>query len=102
MAITKNTFSISPSWTNADLIPQLQDAFSWAGQHGNGDRGHGLGLSTFSSRLVATGSGTEVFYDAQPSGSSGVGTNASFYIYKTGGNIVYLSLIHISEPTRPY
>lgn len=92
MAITKNTFSISPSWTNADLIPQLQDAFSWAGQHGNGDSGHVVGLSTFTSGLVANGSGDEVFYDAQPSGSSGVGTNASFYIYKTGGNIVYMQV----------
>ena len=92
MAITKNTFSISPGWINADLIPQLQDAFSWAGQHGGADSGHVVGLSTFTSGIVAQGSGVEVFYDAKPSGSSGVGTDVSFYINKNEGNIVYMQV----------
>ena len=92
MAITKNTFSISPTWTSTDLITQLQDAFSWAGQHGGGDSGHVVGLSTFTSGLVASGSGEEIFYDAKQSSTSGVGTDASFYIYKSSGQIQYIQV----------
>ena len=92
MAITKNTFSISPTWTSTDLITQLQDAFSWAGQHGGGDSGHVVGLSTFTSGLVASGSGEEYFYDCKQSSTSGVGTDASFYIEKSGGQIEYIQV----------
>ena len=92
MAITKNTFSISPTWTSTDLITQLQDAFSWAGQHGGGDSGHVVGLSTFTSGLVSSGSGEEYFYDCKQSSTSGVGTDASFYIEKSGGQIEYIQV----------
>ena len=87
MAITKNTFSISPTWTDDDLITQMQSAFSWAGQHGGVDSGHVVGLSTFTSGIVANGSGEEYFWDCRQSSTSGVGTDASFYIWKTSGNI---------------
>ena len=92
MAITKNTFSISPTWTSTDLITQMQDAFSWAGQHGAGDSGHVVGLSTWTSGLVASGSGDEYFYDAKQSSTSGVGTDASFYIYKSTGQIAKIQV----------
>ena len=90
MAITQNTFSISPSWTSTDLITQMQSAFSWAGQHGGADSGHVVGVTTFTSGLVASGSGDEYFYDVKQSSTSGVGTNASFFIRKASGNIVHL------------
>ena len=78
MAITQNTFSISPTWTDDDLVSQLQSAFSWAGQHGGVDSGHVVGVTTFTSGLVASGSGNEYFYDCRQSSTSGVGTDASF------------------------
>ena len=90
MAITQNTFSISPSWTSTDLITQMQSAFSWAGQHGGADSGHVVGVTTFTSGLVASGSGDEWFYDCRQSSTSGVGTDASFFIRKASGNIVHL------------
>ena len=90
MAITQNTFSISPSWTSTDLITQMQSAFSWAGQHGGADSGHVVGVTTFTSGLVASGSGNEYFYDCRQSSTSGVGTDASFYIWKSSGDIVHL------------
>ena len=90
MAITQNTFSISPSWTSTDLITQMQSAFSWAGQHGGADSGHVVGVTTFTSGLVASGSGDEYFYDVKQSSTSGVGTDASFFIRKASGNIVHL------------
>ena len=92
MAITRNTFSISPTWTSTDLVTQLQDAFSWAGQHGAGESGNIVGVSTFTSGLVASGSGSEMFYDVVPSGSSGVGTNARFVISKESGQIAWLNV----------
>ena len=70
MAITQNTFSISPTWTDDDLVSQLQSAFSWAGQHGGVDSGHVVGVTTFTSGLVASGSGNEYFYDCRLSSSS--------------------------------
>ena len=90
MAITQNTFSISPTWTDDDLVSQLQSAFSWAGQHGGVDSGHVVGVTTFTSCLVASGSGNEYFYDCRQSSTSGVGTDASFYIWKASGDIVHL------------
>ena len=101
MAITKNTFSISPTWTSTDLITQFQDAFSWAGQHGGVDSGHVVGLSTFTSGIVANGSGEEYFYDARQSSTSGVGTDASFYIWKTSGNINNIQVNSIPETEKP-
>ena len=92
MAITKNTFSISPTWTSTDLITQMQDAFSWAGQHGGGDSGHVVGLSTFTSGLVASGSGDQYYRDCRQSSTSGVGTDASFYIWKSNGNIINMQV----------
>ena len=92
MAITTNTFSISPTWTATDLITQFQDAFSWAGQQGAGDSGHVVGVSTFTSGLVGSGSGEEYFRDAKQSSTSGVGTDASFFIYKNGGQIGYIQV----------
>ena len=41
--------------------------------------------------IAAGGIGTGVWYHFKGNGQSG-----------TGDSIVYLSLIHISEPTRPY
>jgi len=92
MAITKNTFSISPTWTSTDLITQMQDAFSWAGQHGGTDSGQVVGLSTFTSGIVAQGSGEEYFYDVKQSSTSGVGTDASFYFYKNAGSIARIQV----------
>ena len=86
MAITKNTFSISPTWTDDDLITQMQSAFSWAGQHGGADSGQVVGVSTWTVP-VANGSGDETFWTAKQSATSGVGTDAEFMIRKTGGNI---------------
>ena len=92
MAITKNTFSISPTWTATDLITQMQDAFSWAGQHGGVDSGHVVGLSTFTSGLVANGSGDQYYRDCRQSSTSGVGTDASFYVWKSNGNIINMQV----------
>ena len=91
MAITKNTFSISPTWTSTDLITQMQDAFSWAGHHGGVDSGHVVGLSTFTSGLVANGSGDQYYRDCRQSSTSGVGTDASFYVWKSNGNIINIT-----------
>ncbi len=90
MAISTNTFSISASYTKADMITQLEGAFTWLGWHdkcdhtgiitGCVDKGmyqqdpHNINYSYMS------------YYDAEQYTTSGVGTDASFFVQRYYGN----------------
>ena len=89
MAISTNTFTIGASYSRADMITQLESAFTWLDWHdvcnhtgiitGCVDRGmyqdDPLSATTY-----------EYFYDAEQYTSSGVGTDASFFMYRYYGN----------------
>ncbi len=89
MAISTNTFTIPASYTKANIITQLEDAFTWLGWH---DECNHTGIIT---GLVdrgmyqddpLTSTSWDSFYDAEQYTSSGVGTDASFYMTRYYGN----------------
>ena len=90
MAISTNTFSINASYTKGNMITQLESAYTWLGWHdecnhtgiitGCVDRGmyqsdpHNLTWSYIQ------------YYDAEQYTSTGVGTDASFWMQRYYGN----------------
>ena len=90
MAISTNTFTINASYTKADVITQLESAFTWLGWH---DQCNHTGIIT---GVVDRGMYQQdphnastyytYYYDAEQYTSSGVGTDASFYMSRYYGN----------------
>lgn len=98
MAITTNTFSLSPGWARTDIILQLEEAFSWIQFHGAPVTGLAQTISTYS------GGGTvgvinSDYEDVRPVSSSGSGTGASFFVDRNGGNIYR---VHVNRPGYGY
>ena len=102
MAISTNTFTIGASYSRADMITQLESAFTWLDWHdvcnhtgiitGCVDRGmyqdDPLSATTY-----------EYFYDAEQYTSSGVGTDASFFMYRYYGNP---NTVYVNRPGYGY
>lgn len=88
MAISTNTFRVNAGWAKSDVILQMEQAFAWMGWHHGYETGHVVGLSTF------WGGGdtnfTDTYQDVRQKSSSGVGTNASFYVYRDSLGVRYV------------
>ena len=90
MAISTNTFTINASYSKGDMITQLESAFTWLGWH---DECNHTGIIT---GLVDRGMYQQdphhtswsyiQWHDAEQYTSSGVGTDASFYMQRYYGN----------------
>ena len=95
MAISTNTFTINAGYAQSDLVLQLESSFAWLGWHDKCDHtGIVTGLTAMRGQyqqdpLVNTG----YYYDGEQYTSSGVGTDASFYMTRSGGwpNYVYIN-----------
>ena len=92
MAISTNTFTINANYTKADMINQLEDAFTWLGWHDKCDH---TGLVTgfvdygmYQDDVPNNTSGTQYvyYYSAEQTSTTGVGTGASFYMRRYYGN----------------
>ena len=92
MAISTNTFTIHANYTKADMINQLEDAFTWLGWHDMCDH---TGLVTgfvdygmYQDDVPNNTSGTQYvyYYSAEQTSTTGVGTGASFYMRRYYGN----------------
>ena len=92
MAISTNTFTINANYTKADMINQLEDAFTWLGWHDKCDH---TGLVTgfvdygmYQDDDPNNTSGTQYvyYYSAEQTSTTGVGTGASFYMRRYYGN----------------
>ena len=99
MAITTATFTKAVGWANTDVIAQLDSAFSSLGWHGGAISGivtgivgvqtggnYGPGVSTYHSNVFQTS-------------TSGIGTGASFNIYRPSGLITQ---IYVNRPGVGY
>ena len=93
MAISTNTFTINANYAKADIITQLESAFTWLGWH---DVCNHTGIVT---GMVDKGmyqddpcqSTSWLSYDdAEQYTSSGVGTDASFSMQRLNGNPYYV------------
>jgi hypothetical protein len=98
MAITTTTISKSAGWARTDVISQLEEAFTWLGWHGDSVSGIVTGISAYSGGGTVGSSATD-YYDVFPTSTTGIGTGASFAVYRSGGEI---SQIFVNRPGVGY
>lgn len=85
MAITTTTISKSAGWASTDVIYQLEEAFTWLGWHGSQISGIVTGFQWNGGGDINASATYEEVY---PSTTSGIGTGASFYIYRSSGGLI--------------
>ncbi len=98
MAITTNTFTINAGFARSDVITQLESAFTWLGWHGGTHTGIVTGISAYSGGGDINAAVSYV--DVRQSSTSGVGTDASFYVTRNSGGTV--SSIWVNRPGYGY
>ena len=86
MAITTTTISKSAGWARTDVILQMEEAFTWLGWHGDTQTGIVTGISDYDGGGTVGTSGTD-YYDVFPATTSGIGTGASFAVFRNSGNV---------------
>ena len=88
MAITTSTFTVNAGWAKSSIITQMETAMTSLGWNDGTQTGQVIGLGTFA------GGGTkalaETYYDIRQKSTSGVGTDASFYVYRDTSNVRYV------------
>ena len=88
MAITTSTFTVNAGWAKSSIITQMESAMTSLGWNDGTQTGQIIGLGTFA------GGGTkalsEIYYDIRQKSTSGVGTDASFYVYRDTSNVRYV------------
>ena len=82
MAITTTTISKAVGWARTDMLYQLEEAFTWLGWQGDTISGIVTGISAYSGGGTV-GSGTTYYHEVFPETTSGIGTGASFYIWRS-------------------
>ena len=88
MAITTSTFTVNAGWAKSDVITQMETAMTSLGWNDGTQTGQIIGLGTFfggGTKAVA-----ETYYDIRQKSTSGVGTDASFYVYRDTSNVRYV------------
>lgn len=88
MAITTSTFTVNAGWAKSDVITQMETAMTSLGWNDGTQTGQIIGLGTFfggGTKAVA-----ETYYDIRQKSTSGVGTDASFYVYRDTNNVRYV------------
>lgn len=88
MAITTSTFTVNAGWAKSDVITQMETAMTSLGWNDGTQTGQIIGLGTFfggGTKAVA-----ETYYDIRQKSTSGVGTDASFYVYRDALNVRYI------------
>ena len=90
MAISTNTFTINASYSQGDMITQLESAFTWLGWHDQCNHtGIVTGVVDFGMYQLDphhTSDYNSTWADAEQYTSSGVGTDASFLMRRYYGN----------------
>jgi hypothetical protein len=97
MAITTFTVTKAAGWARTDVILQLEEAFTWLELHGDAISGLVTSISAYSGG-GQVGSNDQ-YYDVFASSSSGIGTGASFEIYRSSGVV---NQIFVNRPGIGY
>jgi len=98
MAITTTTISKAAGWARTDVVLQLESAFSWLGWHGSTQSGIVTGISAYSGGGTV-GSSSIDYYDVFTATTTGIGTGASFWVDRNGGNV---NAIYVNRPGVGY
>ena len=88
MAITTSTFTVNAGWAKSSIITQIESAMTSLGWNDGTQTGQIIGLGTFfggGTKAVA-----ETYYDIRQKSTSGIGTGASFYVYRDTSNVRYV------------
>ncbi len=98
MAISKNIVSLNPGFARTDVIYQLEEQFADLSLHGSGRSGLIVGVTSYTDPGVV-GSSNVTYEDVRPISTTGIGTGASFYVYRNSG---YVERVHLNRPGYGY
>jgi len=84
MAITTTTITKAAGWARTDVIDQLEQAFTWLGLHGTQISGLVTSISSYSGGGTVGSANTD-YYDVPVATTTGIGTGATFNVYRNGG-----------------
>jgi hypothetical protein len=98
MAITTTTITKSAGWARTDVVLQLEEAFTWLGLHGTRISGLVTSISSYNGGGTVGSAGTD-YYDVPVATTTGIGTGASFNVYRSGGSV---NAIYVNRPGVGY
>lgn len=98
MAITTTTITKAAGWARTDVIDQLEQAFTWLNLHGTQISGLVTSISAYSGGGTVGTAGTD-YYDVPVATTSGIGTGATFDVYRSGGAV---NAIYVNRPGVGY
>ena len=98
MAITTTTITKSAGWARTDVIDSLEQAFTWLELHGTQISGLVTSISEYSGGGTVGSAGTD-YYDVPVVTTSGIGTGATFEVYRNGGVV---NTIYVNRPGYGY
>ena len=98
MAITTTTITKNAGWGRTDVLTQLEEAFTWLGLHGTQISGLVTSISAYSGGGTVGSSGTD-YFDVPVATTTGIGTGASFDVYRSGGVV---NTIYVNRPGYGY
>ena len=95
MAISKNIVSLNPGFGSTDVIYQLEQQFTDLNLHGTGRSGLIVGVSSYTDPGQTVSEPSWRSEDVRQLSTTGIGTGASFYVYRNSGYIQEV------RPNRP-
>jgi hypothetical protein len=98
MAITTTTITKIAGWARTDVIDQLEEAFTWLGLHGTQISGLVTSISAYNGGGTVGSSSTD-YYDVPVATTTGIGTGATFDVYRNSGSI---NQIFVNRPGVGY
>jgi hypothetical protein len=98
MAITTTTITKLAGWARTDVVLQLEEAFTWLGLHGTQISGLVTSISSYNGGGTV-GSAQTDYFDIPVATTTGIGTGASFNVYRSGGSV---NAIYVNRPGVGY
>jgi len=98
MAITTTTITKNAGWARTDVIDQLEQAFTFVSLHGTQISGLVTSISAYSGGGTVGSAGTD-YFDVPIATTSGIGTGATFDVYRSSGSI---QKILVNRPGKGY
>lgn len=103
MAISTHRVTINSqdlaSYTQEDVLTQLEDGISWLGWHGDSLSGLVCGVTSFTGGGSITDQTIYYYEDVYPIATTGIGTGASFFVARGKGEIGY---VVVNRPGKNY
>lgn len=102
MAITTTTISKSIGWARTDVIDSLEQAFTWLNLHGEGISGIVTSIDEYSGGGSIPDETNNNYFDVPVVATSGIGTGATFDVYRSGSGTGTVSAVRVNRPGKGY